>query len=84
MTWIERKKWFDTSRGNGRGKQTVEMSFSVTEVADMLSISRQTVFKYLSFDEPEAAVIPPNAWYRLPSGHIRIMEWIVLKLQETT
>ena len=84
--WIEKKEdWL------GRGKKAsspapavrrAERMFSVSEVADLLSVTRQTVFKWLALDEPEEAVIPPEAWVRLPgSGHIRIKEWAVVKLQ---
>ena len=31
--------------------------------------------------EVKEAVIPPEAWFRLPDGHIRIREWIVVELQ---
>jgi|GEM_PF-6759770 len=24
---------------------------------------------------------PPEGWYRLPSGHIRIREWVLLRIQ---
>jgi hypothetical protein len=51
------------------------------EVAEILSVTKKTIYKWLSLDEPEDAVIPPAAWYKLPNGHIRIKEWIVLKLQ---
>jgi predicted transcriptional regulator len=83
MTWIEKKKWFEQPGGNGKKPQKIEQSFSVSEVAKLLGVSRQTIFKYLALDEPNDAVIPPAAWYRLPSGHIRIHAWIVSKLQET-
>jgi len=87
-TWIDRKDEMDTSGGRLRGppeprpmKRKVEKMYSVSEVAELLSVSRQTVFKWLSFDDPENAVIPPEAWAKTPGGHIRIREGIVLKLQ---
>jgi len=59
----------------------VERVYSVSEVAELLSVSRNTVFKWLSLDEPEFAVIPPDAWIRLPSSnHIRIKAWAVRDL----
>jgi len=81
MTWIEKKKWFKPKGGNGRKPQRIEQSYSVSEVAEMLGVSRQTIFNYLSFDEPESAKIPPYGWYRLPSGHIRILKSSVAQLQ---
>lgn len=85
MTWIEKKEgWIGRKEGgNGKKPAPPQKSYSVTEVASLLGISRQTVFKWLSLDEPETAIIPAQAWYRLPSGHIRIREWIVIKLQQT-
>jgi hypothetical protein len=83
MAWIEKKDWFKTAHDGGNGKKPgrVEQSYSVSEVATILNVSRQTVFNYLSFDEPEKAKIPPEGWYRLPSGHIRIFKSSVAKLQ---
>lgn len=80
MTWIERKKWF-TPGGNGRRDQVVELSYSIPEVAEILSVSRDTIYKWMALDCPEEAVIPPAAWYRLPNGRIRIRQWIVSKIQ---
>lgn len=81
LTWIEKKKWFEGRPGNGRNAQRIEQSYSVSEVAEILGVSRQTIFNYLSFDEPEKAKIPPKGWYRLPSGHIRILKSSVSRLQ---
>jgi hypothetical protein len=50
-------------------------------VAALFGVSRQTVYNWLSFDEPESALIHVDAWFRLPSGHIRIRESAVVKLQ---
>lgn len=81
MTWIEPKKnWIRENLP----PQSLEVgrSYSIPEVAGMLSVSRQTVYKWLAFDCPEEAVIPPQAWYRLPNGRLRIREWIVIKIQK--
>ena len=81
MPWIEKKEnWLKKPQTK---KETLPMSkaYSITEVAKLLSVSRRTIFKWLAIDEPEDAVIPPEAWFRLPSGHIRIREWVVIKLQ---
>lgn len=58
--------------------------YSVAEVARLLNVDKRTVMKWLDYDEdnPQGAVIPPNAWFKLPNGYIRIEEWIVLKLME--
>ena len=83
MAWIEKKEeWFGERKRNNGKPQKIERSYSVSEVAELCGTSRQTVFKWLSIDEPEGAVIPVVAWYRLPSGHIRIREWVVVQLQK--
>jgi len=83
MAWLEKKQdWLSQpTRGKGNGKRRLEKMYSVSEVAELLSVSRGTVFKWLSLDEPEEAVIPPDAWIKLPNGYIRIREVAVLKLQ---
>jgi len=53
----------------------------VSDTARIMGVTRQTVFKWLSIAEPEGAVIPPAAWWRTPGGHIRIREWMLMKLQ---
>lgn len=77
MAWLERKKWFTKEEK----PQKLEKSYSVSEAARIMGVSRQTVFKWLSVNEPEGAVIPPSAWWRTPAGYIMIKEWILLKLQ---
>lgn len=59
----------------------MEKAYSISQVAEIFSVSRTTIYKWLSLDEPESAVIPPQAWFKLPNGHIRIREWAVLELQ---
>jgi hypothetical protein len=80
---MEKKK--DQILKSGSRKATkeskVKKCYSIKEVGKILSVSRQTIYKWLSLDEPEDAIIPPEAWFRLPSGHIRIREWVVLKIQ---
>jgi hypothetical protein len=82
MTWLEKRdNWLDQQRTkNGRLK--VSKLYTVRELADIFCISKTTVYKWLSIDEPKYAVIPPNGWFKLPSGHIRIYEWVVIKLQK--
>lgn len=85
MSWIKKTgNWMGPySRKRSRPQyKRIERVYSVSEVAELLSVSRNTVFKWLSLDEPEFAVIPPNGWIRLPSGHIRIKEWVIKKLLE--
>lgn len=84
--WLDRKKnWLGRNDGKpapGPRRPVVEKSYSVTEASDMLGVSRQTVFKWLSADDDGSAVIPADAWYKLPgSGHIRIKQWIIIQLQ---
>lgn len=91
-TWIDRKDDFDTSGGRLRRsgsqvsqkqisqKKGLERVYSVAQVAESLAVTKQTVMKWISIDEPEYAVIPPDKWFKLPNGHIRIKESIVLQL----
>ncbi|MBW1799375.1 MAG: hypothetical protein JRJ85_01465 [Deltaproteobacteria bacterium] len=82
MAWLEKKEgWIPATKKGAPRKRQVEKSYSIAEVAELLSVTKQTIFKWMAFEEPEDAVIPPSGWYRLPSGHIRIREWVVLKLQ---
>jgi len=46
----------------------LDHSYSVVKAAAILGVSRQTIYKYLSIDAPEFALIPPQAWFRLPSA----------------
>jgi len=79
--WIESdKNWFG-SRREKQKRSMPEKSYSIPEVAELLSVSRGVIYKWLSLDEPEEAVIPPSAWYRLPNGRVRIYAWIVINLQ---
>ena len=50
----------------------IEVSFTITEVARILKISRTTVYKWISKNAPEHAIIPREGWFVLPTGHIRI------------
>jgi len=81
MNWIKPKKDWIPHQKSPTKKFLVEKAYSITQVAEMLAVSRRTIFKWLSIDEPEYAVIPPDAWFRLPSGHIRIREWVVIKIK---
>ena len=59
----------------------VERVYSVSEVAHILGVTKQIIYKWLSIGHPEDAIIPPDAWIRLPnSNHIRIKERAVKKL----
>ena len=61
----------------------LEASYSTGETARLLGVTKQTIFKFLSLEAPEDAVIPPDAWFRLPAGHIRIKAWVILDLQDS-
>jgi len=84
MPWLEKKEnWLTPGKSKMTPKKLFnEKVYSVTEVAASLAVTRQTIYKWLSIDEPEYAIIPPNAWFKLPNGHIRIREWIVLKIKK--
>jgi|GEM_PF-3035159 len=83
MSWIERRdNWLPGAKGKRpRQRRRAEDHYSVSEVADIMSVSRATVFKWLSVNNPEDAIIPPEGWIRL-GDQIRIKEWALLKLQE--
>lgn len=85
MPWLDPKEnWLAKPRKTKQPPQPVEKSYSVTEVAEILSVDRKTVFKWLVPDEETGeAIIAGEAWYKLPgSGHIRIRESGVRKLQD--
>jgi hypothetical protein len=73
--WIEKKTWF------GRPPERV---YTVSEVCEILSVGRKTIYVWLAVDEPEKALIYPDEWFRLPNGHIRIREKALLRLQKVT
>ena len=82
MTWIEKKEnWFADRIGERPKPARLERSYSVSDAARIMGVSRGTIFKWLSIDEPENAVIPPSAWWRRDNGYIMIKESILLKLQ---
>ena len=57
--------------------------YSVAEVARLMSVSKNTVYKWLCIDDPEDAVIPPNGWFRIPhTMDIRIKKWVVMSLMK--
>jgi len=75
MAWLERKEgWI--SRGEKTRRMVGERVYSVAQVAEMLAVSRNTIYKYL-----DNAIIPPDAWFRLPSGYIRIREAAVMRIK---
>lgn len=88
MTWIDKKAEMDTSGGwlrapreRPRRRPAMEPVYTVAEVADILAISKQTVYKYLMAEDGDA-VIPAEGWFKLPgSGHIRIRHAAVMALQ---
>ena len=82
--WIPKKKdWLGKRAESSYPKaERIEKVYSVAEVARLFSIDKKTVFKWMAFEAEDQgeAVIPAEAWFKLPNGHIRIREWIVLKL----
>lgn len=73
MTWLDtRENWLPQRRQKPQPRRPRPLSTG--EFAERLGVTRQTVMKWLSVDEPEYAIIPPHLWFRLPSGHIRILE----------
>lgn len=88
MTWLDQKDDMDTSGGRLKRSQPpasrkeLEKLYSIAEVARIFKVDKRTIVKWMDFDEdaPNEAPIPPDAWFKLPNGNIRIREWIILKL----
>ncbi|MFC1884657.1 hypothetical protein ACFL2O_07795 [Thermodesulfobacteriota bacterium] len=89
MVWTEQKEKFDTSGGrlkrtsSQKKRQAVsERVFTISEVADIFRVNKQTVYKWLSPDPEENCGIAFEDWYKLPrSGQVRIYERAIIKLQ---
>lgn len=84
MPWIDRADhWLPPMRDRRpAAHRPPEDMYSVRDVADILHVSKQTVYKWLSLDAPDDAVIAPDDWVKLPgSGHIRIFRRAIDKLQ---
>jgi predicted site-specific integrase-resolvase len=62
-------------------EKEIEKVYKIREVCQILSVSRQTVYKWLAINTPEDVIIPPVGWFRLPAGHIRIHGWVIKKIQ---
>ena len=77
MAWLEKKKdWLPNSpktRKTRQPEKEPEKVYSVAEVARLMSVSKNTVYKWLCINNPEDAVIPPDGWFRIPNTtYIRI------------
>jgi len=59
------------------------LTYTVAEVADIFSVTKKTVYKWLKFKEEDGrTLIDPVDWFRIPGpGYIRIMESALLKMQ---
>ena len=81
MTWIQKQPhWLPKNTPAARRSQ--ETLYTITEVARLFKVSRTTVYKWLAFDDPEEAVIHPNDWLKIPTGHIRIRRRAIEKLMQ--
>ena len=85
MGWLEEKKdWLPNSRNTRKARQPEkepEKVYSVAEVAHLMSVSKNTVYKWLCIDHPEDAVIPPSGWFRIANTtEIRIKKWALMAL----
>jgi hypothetical protein len=78
--WLERREDWLGKRDQVVPGPAVEKVYSVESVGHLLDVKRKTVYKWLSHEDNDGGVIPPEAWFKLPNGQIRIREWIVLKL----
>jgi hypothetical protein len=57
--------------------------YSVWEIAFLMSVSKQTVYRWLHGTQDEPPIIPRDGWIRLPhSGQIRIRGDIPANLQK--
>lgn len=75
MPWSNgRKNWLPF--GGHEKNPKLRTSLTVAEASGLLSIDRQTVYKYI-----DTEVIPDDGWFKLPGGHIRIFEWAILNIQ---
>ena len=54
---------------------TKEKLYKTSEVAKMMSVTNQTVYKWISCD-----ILPVDGWFKLPNGYIRFRAWLVEKL----
>lgn len=92
MTWLDHRDHIDTTGGRLRVSAAVrdrglcEQAFTIPQVAAMMNVTRETVYKWLALDDPGSAVIPPDGWFRRPAtgkrseGYILIKKWVVQKL----
>lgn len=85
MPWLEEKKnWLPNTQRTRKARQPEkepERVYSVAEVARLMSVSKNTVYKWLCIDHPEDAVIPPAGWFRIPNTkEIRIRKWVLMAL----
>ena len=58
--------------------QQLEKCYTVSEVANLLQVTPQIVYKWLD-------ICPPDGWFRTPGGRkgrIRIKESLLIKLQK--
>ena len=81
--WLgEKKSWF--KRPASDPPRPIEKTYSVAEVAELFSVEKKTIYKWLIVDEYSGdAIIPLKAWFKLPaSGHIRIRAWIIEELMQ--
>lgn len=88
MSWLkDQKNWLpqtsEVKRKPVKKKVDDSETYTIMEFAKIFKVSRQTVWKWLSLDEPEGAVIPPDCWIKLPhSGHIRIKAKAIVLLKD--
>ena len=84
MPWLEEKtNWLPKSRKARQPEKEPERVYSVAEVARLMSVSKNTVYKWLCIDHPEDAVISPAGWFRIPNTtEIRIKKWALMALMK--
>ena len=83
MTWLEsRQNWLPNTSQKKVRKPASKQSYTITEVAEIFEVTRQTVYKWLISDDLGEAIISPTLWYKLPGGHIRVAKIAITKLKE--
>jgi hypothetical protein len=97
LPWIDKKQGWLGSKDrvaepqSRRAAEKKEESgpgqvYSVAQVAKMCAVDKKTIYNWMAFDkdDPGEYIIPPEAWFKLPGGDIRIREWIIKQLLNPT
>ncbi|MBW2024381.1 MAG: helix-turn-helix domain-containing protein [Deltaproteobacteria bacterium] len=83
MSWIEKTDNWLEGLGESRRRRQLkpkkapepEVVYTVKEIANILKVNRNTVFKWIETD-----VLGPEDYFRLPGGYLRIRHSALMKL----